>query len=446
MPGATEFMDYDELVEIEKRHLWHPFTQMRDWEAEEPLFIERGEGIRLFDINGRAYYDANSSMWLNVHGHGRPEIDRAVMRQLGRVAHSTMLGLTHQPGTLLAGRLAEIGPPGLSRVFYSDDGSTAVEVAIKMAYQYWRHRGHNRRRYIAHSEGYHGDTMGAVSVGGVGRFHSMFRELMFDCELAPSPARCRNAQDAAEKLEQIMSRFPGEISAVVIEPMVQMAGGVLISPPGYLRRVRELCDRYDALLIFDEVATGFGRTGKMFACEHEEVAPDFLCLGKGLSGGYLPIAATLTSERIYEMFLGDYTEWKQFTHGHSYTGNPLACAAALASLDIFEGDEVLAGLPAKIECVQKSLKEMRRLAHVGEIRQCGLLVGIDIVKDKSNGEAYTMEETIGPRICRHARDFGLITRPLGNVITFVPPLCSTEAELTDMLKIIGRAIDQVTGS
>jgi adenosylmethionine-8-amino-7-oxononanoate aminotransferase len=444
-PGINkQIVNHDELAEIEKRHLWHPFTQMRDWEAEEPLFIERGEGVKLYDINGRAYYDANSSMWLNVHGHGRTEIDRAVIRQLDKVAHSTMLGLTHVPGAVLAGRLVQIAPPGLRRVFYSDNGSTAIEVAIKMAFQYWRHRGHNRRRYIAHAEGYHGDTMGAVSVGGVGRFHSIFRDLMFDCELIPSPARARDADAAAQKLQAVMEAYPGEISAVVLEPLVQMAGGVLVSPPGYLRRVRELCDRYDALLIFDEVATGFGRTGKMFACEHEEVSPDFLCLGKGISGGYLPLAATLTTERIFDVFLGEYTEWKQFTHGHSYTGNPLACAAAIASLDIFENDEVLSGLEPKIECVRRKLEDIRDLEHVAEIRQCGLLVGIDVVKDKQTGEAYPLEATIGVRICRRARDLGLITRPLGNVITFVPPLSSTEAELTDMLTIIAQAIVDVT--
>jgi adenosylmethionine-8-amino-7-oxononanoate aminotransferase len=437
-------MNYEELVEIEKRHLWHPFTQMKDWEAEEPLFIERGDGVKLIAVDGRAYYDANSSMWLNVHGHGKSEIDRAIIRQIGKIAHSTMLGLTHEPGAVLAARLAEIAPPGLRRVFYSDNGSTAVEVAIKMAYQYWRHRGQNRKRYVAHAEGYHGDTIGAVSVGGVGRFHSIFRDLMFDCEIVPSPARAHDAAEAADKLEAVMTAFPGEISAVVVEPLVQMAGGVLIAPPGYLRRVRDLCDRYDALLIFDEVATGFGRTGRMFACEHEEVSPDFLCLGKGLTGGYLPLAATLTSERVYESFLGDYLEWKQFTHGHSYTGNPLACAAALASLDIFNDEEVLAGLPPKIEVVRQKLAEIARLTHVGEVRQCGLLVGIDLIKDKPGGEPYPFEAAIGVRVCRRARSLGLITRPLGNVITFVPPLSSTEAELTEMLDIIEKAIADET--
>jgi len=437
-------MNHHELIEIEKQHVWHPFTQMRDWATDDPLFIERGEGVKLFDTNGRGYYDANSSMWLNVHGHARSEIDRAIIRQLGKIAHSTMLGLTHEPAAELAGRLIEIAPPGLRRVFYSDNGSTAVEVAIKMAYQYWRHRGQNRRRYIAHAEGYHGDTMGAVSVGGVGRFHSMFRDLMFDCEIVPSPARSLYSDEAAKKLEAVMKTYPGEISAVIVEPIVQMAGGVLISPPGYLKQMRELCDRHDALLIFDEVATGFGRTGKMFACELEEVSPDLLCLGKGISAGYLPLAATLTTERIYEAFLADYGEWKQFTHGHSYTGNPLACAAAIASLDIFDDDEVLNGLSAKIECVRRKLVDIGRLTHVGEIRQCGLLVGIDIVVDKKTGEAFPFEKMIGIGICRQAREMGLITRPLGNVITFVPPLSSTEAELTDMLSIIGRAIDDVT--
>jgi adenosylmethionine-8-amino-7-oxononanoate transaminase len=433
-------MTNTELTQLEKAHLWHPFTQMRDWEAGSPIFIESGEGVKLRDTEGREYYDANSSMWLNVHGHRRKEIDDAVIAQLGKVAHSTMLGLTHEPGARLAARLAALAPAGLTRVFYSDNGSTAIEVALKMAFQYWKHLGQDRRRFVALSEGYHGDTIGAVSVGGVGLFHGIFRDLLFEVDFVPSPARAASLESAVAQMETALKSHKGEICAVILEPLVQMAGGILAAPAGYLKAVRELCDRYDVLLIADEVATGFGRTGTMFACEHEGVTPDFLCLGKGLTGGYLPLAATLATDKIYDAFLGDYKEWKSFTHGHSYTGNPLACAAALANLDIFEREQVIDGLAPKIALVRRLLSEAQSLPHVGGIRQIGLMAGIEIVHDKSSGELYPFEDAIGLRICRRALKMGLITRPLGHVITFVPPLSSTPRELTEMLSILREAI------
>ena len=434
-----------DLIALEKRHVWHPFTQMRDWEASDPLLIESGDGIMLRGSDGRDYYDANSSMWLNVHGHGRPEIDNAIRVQLDKIAQVTLLGLTHEPAALLAARLAEIAPEGLSRVFFSDNGSTAVEVALKMAFQYWQHKGESRPRFVALNDGYHGDTIGAVSVGGVSLFHGIFKPLLFTAEFIPSPALAQNAAEAAAQLEEVLDRYPGEISAVVMEPIVQMAGGILVQPPGYLKAVRELCDRHNVLLIFDEVATGFGRTGTMFACEQEDVAPDFLCLAKGLTGGYMPLAATLTHEGIYEAFLGDYHEWKTFTHGHSYGGNPLACAAALATLDIFEQDNVLAGLPAKIAHIRETLETFRDLPHVNSIRQAGLAAGIALIKDKDAGTPYALEDAIGPKICARARELGLITRPLGPIITFLPPLVGTNEQITEMLEIIRQAIVDVTG-
>jgi len=418
---------------------------MRDWEASDPLLIESGDGIMLRGSDGRDYYDANSSMWLNVHGHGRPEIDNAIRVQLDKIAQVTLLGLTHEPAALLAARLAEIAPEGLSRVFFSDNGSTAVEVALKMAFQYWQHKGESRPRFVALNDGYHGDTIGAVSVGGVSLFHGIFKPLLFTAEFIPSPALAQNAAEAAAQLEEVLDRYPGEISAVVMEPIVQMAGGILVQPPGYLKAVRELCDRHNVLLIFDEVATGFGRTGTMFACEQEDVAPDFLCLAKGLTGGYMPLAATLTHEGIYEAFLGDYHEWKTFTHGHSYGGNPLACAAALATLDIFEQDNVLAGLPAKIAHIRETLETFRDLPHVNSIRQAGLAAGIALIKDKDAGTPYALEDAIGPKICARARELGLITRPLGPIITFLPPLVGTNEQITEMLEIIRQAIVDVTG-
>ena len=386
-------MDREELSTLEKRHLWHPFTQMRDWEAEEPLFIAGGSGVKLRDRDGREYWDANSSLWVNVHGHGRREINEAIARQLDAVAHSTFLGLTHAPGTELAGRLVEIAPAGLSRVFYSDSGSTAVEIALKMAYQYQCHQGRpERSRFIALEESYHGDTIGAVSVGGIGLFHGIFHRLLFPVYFAPCPARV-GIEEAVGGLERLLQEHGGEAAAVIVEPLVQGAGGMLLSPPGFLARVRALCDEYGALLIVDEVATGFGRTGRMFACEHEGVSPDLMCVAKGLTGGYLPLAATMATEAVYEAFLGEYGELKTFFHGHSYTGNPLACAAALASLEIFEKDDVIAGLGGKIEFVRERLRETGALRHVREVRQCGLMVGIEL--EQSPGVPYPFEEAMG---------------------------------------------------
>jgi len=437
-------MDHKQLADLERRHVWHPFTQMRDWEADEPLFIESGHGVKVRDIEGREYYDANSSLWVNLHGHRRQEIDAAIAAQLGRVAHSTLVGVTHQPAAELAGRLAEIAPAGLSRVFFSDGGAEAVEIAVKMAFQYWRHQGKpERKRFVALAGGYHGDTIGAVSVGGVPVFHELFRPLLFDADFAPNPARCGDAEEAAAGMQEILERRQGEVGAVIVEPMVQAAAGMLVQPPGYLRRVRELCDRFDTLLIADEIATGFGRTGRMFACEHEGISPDLMCVAKSLTGGYLPLAATLASERVYEAFLGPYEARKTFFHGHSYTGNPLACAAALASLEIFDREQVLAGLPSKVETVRVALEAIQELAHVGEIRQCGLMVGIELVR--APDVPYEWADAMGIRVCKRARTLGLITRPLVNVVVFMPPLSSTVAELQEMLAIIHEAIRLETG-
>lgn len=436
----------DDVIAKEKAHVWHPFTQMRDWEEDDdPLFIAEGSGVKVRDIQGREYYDANSSLWVNVFGHRRPEIDRAIREQLDRIAHSTMLGLSHPLAGELAERLVRIAPPGLNRVFYSDSGSTAVEIAVKMAYQYWRHRGEEgRTRYVALSEGYHGDTLGAVSVGGISLFHGIFRKLLFTADFLPSPSRFADAASAAAPLEQLLQERGRETAAVIVEPLVQGAGGMLMQPPGYLRRVRELCTRHDVLLIVDEVATGFGRTGRMFACEHEGVSPDLMCLAKGITGGYLPLAATLATEEIYRAFLGSYEEFKTFFHGHSYTGNALACAAALATLDIFEREDVIRGLAPKIERVRELLGEIAELPHVLEVRQCGLMVGIELVRDRAAREAYPIADRMGARVCRACRPMGLITRPLGDTVIFMPPLSSTVPQLEEMLGIIRRAIVRET--
>ncbi|HEV7883854.1 MAG TPA: adenosylmethionine--8-amino-7-oxononanoate transaminase, partial [Solirubrobacteraceae bacterium] len=316
-----------ELTRTDHRVLWHPFTQQQGWCEEEQLIIERAHGCTLVDTDGNAYLDGVSSLWCNVHGHGHPTIDAAIADQLQRVAHTTMLGLSHPPAIELAQRLVELAPQGLSRVFYSDNGSTAAEVALKMAFQYWRHRGEpGRSSFICLRDAYHGDTIGSVSVGGIDLFHTCFGPLLFDTFHA-------EPGDPGD-MRRLLEQHAGEIAAVIVEPLVQGAAGILTHPDGYLRAVRALCDEHDVLLICDEVATGFGRTGTMFACEQEGVAPDLMCLAKGLTGGYLPLAATLATERIYEAFLGDFEELKTFFHGHTYTGNPLACAAALATLDV----------------------------------------------------------------------------------------------------------------
>jgi len=415
--------------QLDHKHLWHPFTQQRHWCEEEPLLIERAEGTDLIDSEGRHYIDGVSSLWCNVHGHRHPLIDRAVREQLDRVAHSTMLGLTHAPGAELAARLVELAPDGLSRVFYSDSGSTAVEVALKMAFQYWQQRGgqHVRRTsFVRLRDAYHGDTLGSVSVGGIELFHGAYRPLLFGC-------RAAQPGDAAD-MARVLAAHEEEIAAVIVEPLVQGAAGMLTHPPGYLRAVRELCDRHGTLLICDEVATGFGRTGTMFACEQERVAPDFLCLAKGLTGGYLPLAATLTSERVYEGFLGEHEELRTFFHGHTYTGNPLACAAALASLDAFECEQTLLRLQPKVRLLGELLGDVAEMPEVTEVRGRGLMAGIDL------GE-HDPALRLGHRVAAQARRRGAIIRPLGDVVVLMPPLAISAADMRRLVEITAHAIE-----
>ena len=352
--------DRETLARWDREHLWHPFTQMQGFREEELLIITQGQGNYLFDLEGNRYLDGVSSLWANLHGHRRPELDRAVTEQLGQVAHSTLLGLAHPPAIVLARRLAQIAPAGLTKVFFSDDGSTAVEVALKLAFQYWQNRGRpEKRRFLKLSNSYHGDTLGSVSVGGIPLFHQVYHSLLFDTLEAPSPYcyRCPHRGDCREQclavLEEQVAVHHGELAAVILEPVMQGAAGMLPQPPGYLAKVREVTRKHDVLLIADEVAVGFGRTGRMFACEHEQVSPDLMCLAKGLTGGYLPLAATLATDEIYDAFLGEFAEFKTFFHGHTYTGNPLAAAAGLANLDIFAQDRVIEGLAPKIELLTR---------------------------------------------------------------------------------------------
>jgi adenosylmethionine-8-amino-7-oxononanoate aminotransferase len=421
-----------DLVAADRAHLWHPFTQQQGWIEEEPLIVERAEGTDLIDVDGRRYIDGVSSLWCNVHGHGHPRIDAALRDQLDRVAHSTMLGLSHRPGIELARRLVELAPPGLTRVFYSDSGSTAAEIALKMAFQYWRQRGDERRtKFVSLRMAYHGDTIGSVSVGGIDLFHSLYRPLLFDT-LHAEPG------DAAD-MERLLAQHEGEVAAVIVEPLVQGAAGILVHPDGYLRAVRELCDRHGVLLIADEVATGFGRTGRMFACEHEGVAPDLLCLAKGISAGYLPLAATLASERVYEGFLGRFEEFRTFFHGHTYTGNPLACAAALASLDVFAEERTLEHLGRKIELLAELLEPIAARTQVREVRRRGFMTGIELADQPLTART-------GHRVTLEARRRGAVIRPLGDVVVLMPPLAISEGELTRLVAITADAIDAATAA
>jgi adenosylmethionine---8-amino-7-oxononanoate aminotransferase len=424
-----------DLATADHAHVWHPFTQQQGWTDEEPLVIERAEGTDLFDAAGRRYIDGVSSLWCNVHGHRHPALDAAVRGQLDRVAHTTMLGLSHPSAIELARRLVELTPPGLRRVFYSDSGSTAVEIALKMAFQFWQQQNQpaarRRTRFVALRDAYHGDTVGSVSVGGIDLFHSLYRPLLFDA-LRAEPG------DAGD-LERVLFEHGAKVAAVVIEPLVQGAAGMLVHPPGYLRDVRELCDRYGALLIADEVATGFGRTGRMFACEHEGVAPDFLCLAKGLTGGYLPLAATLTTERVYEGFLGRFEQFRAFFHGHTYTGNPLACAAALATLDVFEEERTLEHVAELDALLGDLLEPIAALPGVSEVRRRGLMTGIVLA-------GFPVELRMGHRVTLEARRRGAVVRPLGDVVILMPPLAIEGSELRRLVDIVEAAIVAAVGA
>lgn len=442
------------LDALDKKYVWHPFTQMKDWARDEQVVIESGEGNYLVDTEGRRYLDAVSSLWCNVHGHRVPAVDRAVKAQLGKIAHSTFLGLTHVPAVELSERLVRIAPKGLTRVFYSDSGSAAVEVALKMAYQYWKLKGRrSKKSFLKLTNSYHGDTLGSVSVGGIDLFHEIFHPLLFKTFTAQSPYAYRDsfsgtetdyAKFCAQRVEKALKKNRAKIAALIVEPLVQGAAGMLVQPKGYLSLLQKLCRRYDVLLIVDEVATGFGRTGKMFACEHEGVRPDLLCVAKGITAGYLPLSATLATEEIYRAFLGEYGEFKAFFHGHTYSANPLACAAAIASLDVFEKEKTLAKLPKKIAVLKEELEAFKELGHVGDVRQRGLMAGVELVRDKKTKAPFPASEKRGARACLLARRYGVMARPLGNVIVFMPPLSITEKELRTIGRVLRRAAEEAT--
>ena len=447
--------DPDSLASLDKNHVWHPFTPMRRWTAQEPLIVESAEGVWLRDTKGNRYLDGVSSLWVNVHGHRHPLIDEAVASQLQRIAHSTLLGLGNVPSVLLAARLAEISPGDLNKVFYSDNGSTAVEVALKLAYQYWQIHGRtDKKEFVALANAYHGDTLGSVSVGGIPLFHEIFRPLLFPvhrvptpywyrCEQAPEPEACRDF--CLDALRNLLEEKGDKIAAMVIEPLVQGAAGMLVQPEGYLSSVAQLCREHDVLLICDEVATGFGRTGTMFASEQEAVEPDLMAVAKGLTGGYLPVAATLATNRIFEAFTSDDPKLATFFHGHTYTGNPLGCAAALATLEIFERENTLERLQPKIQALSTLLADrIAPLEHCGEIRQRGFMVGIELVEEKATKKPYDPSLLVGYRVCQNVRRHGVILRPLGDVIVLMPPLAISEEELELLVDATRKSILEIT--
>ncbi len=444
----------EQLQQWDRSIVWHAFTQMAEY---EPLILQRAEGCTLVDIEGNEYLDGTSSLWCNIHGHRHPRLDGAIRKQLDRVAHVTNLGSSNPTTIKLAKRLVDLSPPDLEHVFFSDDGATAVEVAVKMAFQYWHQRRDPRPEktvYVALGDAYHGDTLGSASVGGIERFHTMFGPLLFETLRleCPNPYRtpegvCRDDCLAYHlgRLEDLLAEHHQRIAALVVEPLVQAAAGMIVHPAGYLAGVRELTRRYDVLLIADEVAVGMGRTGKMFACEHEQVTPDLLCLAKGLTGGYLPMAATLATDEIHQAFLGDYAESKTFFHGHTYGGNPLGAAVALATLDVFEEEQTLERMPQKVTRLAEHLQRIARLEHVGDVRQCGLIGAVELVRNRADKEPYPWTEKRGLQVCDHARGEGVLLRPLGNVLVIMPPLSITLEELDQIATAVERGIVAVTG-
>jgi adenosylmethionine-8-amino-7-oxononanoate transaminase len=460
------------LISSDKKNIWHPFTQMADWIKDDPsvpLIIDGAKGSYLYDADGKKYLDGVSSLWVTLLGHRNPKIDKALKAQIDKMAHSTFLGLTHKPAIELSEKLLKILPSNFKKIFYSDNGSTAVEIALKQAFQYWQTKGQNRRFFLSLRNAYHGDTIGAVSVGGMDLFHAKFRHLLFNSFFAQSPYcyRCRyckkkmtfpikakNFKDHNKKagckgecikeVETILAKKHKEIAAAIIEPLNQASAGMVVMPKGYVKEYANLCKKYGILLICDEVATGFGRTGKMFAVEHENVKPDFMCLSKGITGGYLPFAVTATTNEIYNSFLGKYEEFKTFFHGHSYTANPLACAASIAVIDILTKDKMLKKLQPKIKHLEKELSLLAVHPKVGNIRHCGVMAGIEIVNDKKTRKPYDYKLKTGAKLCAAIRKDGVIIRNLGDTLVLFLHLTMTKKEISKIITAIKKSLQTAT--
>lgn len=447
-------MDNSSLIQRDLSHVWHPCTQMKDHEWLPVIPIKKGKGVWLEDFEGNRYLDAISSWWVNLFGHANPRINQAIKDQLDQLEHVIMAGFTHQPVIDLSSRLVEITPQGLEHVFYADNGSSAVEVALKMSFHYWHNKGqHKKTRFINLANSYHGETLGALSLGDVAIYKDTYKPLLLDVITAPSPdgylaepgeTYSEYALRSFKEMDRLLQQHADETCAVIIEPLVQCAGNMRMYDPVYISKLREACDKYNVHLIADEIAVGFGRTGKMFACEHAGITPDFICLSKGLTGGYLPLSAVLTSDHIYQSFYDDYDKQTAFLHSHSYTGNPLGCSAALATLDIFQQDNVLENNQVLIQAMQQATESFKDHPHVAEVRQTGMILAIEMVKDKTTREAYPWQERRGLTVYQHALKNEMLLRPLGNVVYFMPPYVIDEQQIHDMAEIARQGIDLAT--
>jgi adenosylmethionine-8-amino-7-oxononanoate aminotransferase len=452
--SQTEGPTADALVARDLRVVWHPCTQMKDHETQPPIAVRRGEGAWLEDFAGRRYLDAVSSWWVNLFGHANPRINAAICAQLDRLEHVIFAGFTHEPAVRLCENLVALTPSNLTRCFLADNGSAAVEVALKMSFHYWRNVGRARKtRFITLANSYHGETLGALAVGNVDLYKDLYKPLLMDVFVAPSPD-CYH-RDPGESwqdyslrqfaaMESLLDEHADEVAAVIVEPLVQCAGGMRMYHPVYLARLREACDRHGVHLIADEIAVGFGRTGTLFACEQAGIAPDFLCVSKGLTGGYLPLSAVLTTENVYAAFYDDYARLTAFLHSHSYTGNPLACAAALATLDIFVADDVIATNRGKADYLGARARRLAEHAHVTEVRQCGMIVAVEFAKNARTREPYPWAERRGRRINQYALEHGVLLRPIGDVVYFMPPYIVTESEIDLMVRVAAEGIEFAT--
>lgn len=451
-----------ELLAKDRQYVWHPFTQMKDYAERDHLLIERAEGIFLYDAEGNRYFDTISSWWVNVHGHGHPRIKQAIREQMEQTDHVMFSGLTHRPGIELAEKLVQLAPRGMTKVFYSDNGSTAVEVALKMSFQYWQHRGHKQKtRFVYLENSYHGDTLGAVSVGGVELFHAAFRPLLFSAFRVPSPdPRSLPAQSQAkggsaeadaetrvahalEAVRRVFENCSAEIAGIIVEPLIQAAGGMIIYPADYLRGLRELCWQYDVHLIADEVAVGFGRTGAMFACGHAGITPDLMCLSKGLTAGVMPLAATLCNQNIFDAFYDNYETMKTFFHGHSFTANPLAAAVALANLRIFADERVLERVAKTADHLRLEMNRFRQFSQIADVRCLGMVGAFELYADAASKKPFDFHERVGYRAYWEGLQEGLILRPLGDTLYYWLPLCATQEQISEIVSRTVRVLEKL---
>ena len=434
----------NEWIKKDLKYVWHPYTQMKDCKALPPVLIERAKGIKLYDNKGNIYYDTISSWWCNVHGHNHPVIKAAIKKQLNSLEHVLFAGFTHKPAILLAERLVSIAPGHLRRVFFSDNGSTSVESALKMSFQYWQNTGRRKKtKFISFDYGYHGDTIGAMSVSGVDLFNEVFSPLLFSSFKVTSPYcyRCPMGRerdycdiDCIRPLEELLEKNSYEIAAMILEPLVMAAGGMIVYPKEYLEKAAALLKKHNVHLIADEVATGFGRTGKMFATQHTDIKPDLMCLSKGITSGYLPLGATLATDDIYYAFYDDYRRRKTFYHGHTYTANPVSCSAAIASLDVFRQEETLERISKITPLLQNGIKKLESLPYVGDTRTLGMIGAIEIVRNKKSKIPFNFKDRIGYKIYAKGLKSGLLLRPLGSIIYLFPPLCIKNKELAYILE------------